>query len=192
MLNKVQAISYIDVLTVVLAVFAALYFASNDDTGKGNIKDKSEFIVQMDWEDGSLNDVDLWVSNPFGDVVNFKNKNVGLMTLDWDNLGTNNSFTIDKDGKTISNKSRREVVAIRAIMPGTFVVNSMMYKNHTQKPEKVKVTILKLNPYKEIVSKEIVLDHVGQTFTIASFQVNPNGDVLAIDTVKQVNLGTVK
>ena len=51
-----------------------------------DIKSKADYIVMLYWEPESVHDIDIWMTDPAGNVLSFKNKTVGLMHLDRDDF----------------------------------------------------------------------------------------------------------
>lgn len=203
MMNKQTSIAYIDLLTVLMAFFVlttGLLMVVNQQQAKGHVEEKAEYMVILEWDDSSTSDVDLWIRNPAGDVMSFQHKDIGLMTLDRDDLGASgNSIVVD--GKRIVDPTRREIAAIRGIIPGQFVVNVMLY-NYRNNVEQavpldvpVKVQIIRVNPYKEIINRGITLTSKGEEATVASFVVSLDGSVSELKTDKipfiKVEPGTV-
>jgi hypothetical protein len=177
---KKYLLSFLDFQTCMLLAFASLFVLAAlkmaDENNKGNIVDPAEYIVELQWKDGSRNDIDLWVSGPgSNNLVYFKHPDSGLITLDRDDKGINNMV----DG--VSNPTRREVITLRKIIPGTYTVNVMMFKNNSGDTENPKVTIRRLNPYKEIVEKTVDLTGEGEEKTILNFELDEKGNVVSQD-----------
>lgn len=194
MMNRQTSIAYIDLLTVLAALFVivtGVLLSQNREISKGNVTEKAEFIAVLEWDENSRSDVDLWVRNPVGDVVNFRNRDRGLVTLDRDDLGLLNNTVLGADGTEIANTVRREMVAIRAIVPGQHLVNVMLYSLRDEPPVNAKVQIIKLNPYRVLLEREVALTHRGEEQTIASFEVAPDGTVGSVDTESQITLAEV-
>lgn len=185
MMNRLTAIAYIDVLTVLMAWF--LLHAQAHPT-QGNVTDKAEFVAILEWPENSSSDVDLWVRNPAGTIVNFRNKDAGLVSLDRDDLGISGNSITGPDGKSIEAPVRREQASIRAIMPGRHVVNVMLYALRDKPPIIAHVQIVKLNPYRVIAEREIDLTAVGEERTAASFDVASDGSVSDVDTIDEISL----
>lgn len=170
---------YVYYVSVFIGLFILAYVLISQEQKKGNIIDPAEFMIEMTWTDNSPNDVDLWVRAPDNSITYFNHKDSKIVTLDRDDLGINNSVLID--GKTYGNGTRREVISIRKIIPGTFTVNAMMYANRSGQKEPVKVTIRKLNPYSEILEKVLELEVTGEEQTAVSFDVDDEGNVSNLD-----------
>jgi hypothetical protein len=189
MLTKSLSVSYIDFLWALCGVFLLLFLISDVqvEKAKGNIIDPAQFLVEMTWTDDSPNDIDLWMSNPNNDIVYYHTREIGGMTLDTDNLGRNNTFT-DPAGNLIVNHTRREVASIRAVMAGTYTVNVMLFDKVTKGSETVKIRVFKLNPYKDIIEKVVVLETVKQESTILQFDVDKDGNFISKSEAEQISL----
>lgn len=176
-------LSYLDYYVYFVSVFIGLFILAfamiTEDQKKGNIIDPAEFIIEMTWTDGSPNDVDLWVRAPDNSITYFSHKDSKVVTLDRDDLGINNATVVD--GKTYGSNTRREVISIRKIIPGTYTVNAMMYANRNDQKEPIKITIRRLNPYTEIAEKVLELQTTGEEQTATSFDMDADGNVSGLD-----------
>lgn len=176
-------LSYLDFYVYFVSVFIGLFILAfamiTEDQKKGNIIDPAEFIIEMTWTDGSPNDVDLWVRAPDNSITYFNHKDSKVVTLDRDDLGINNATVVD--GKTYGSNTRREVISIRKIIPGTYTVNAMMYANRNDQKEPIKITIRRLNPYTEIAEKVLELQTTGEEQTATSFDMDADGNVSGLD-----------
>ena len=143
-----------DLLFNALLGFAFMFFISfaliQKPVDEGNIESKAEFIISVEWEDYHPDDVDLIVEDPLGNIVYFQNKEDGLMHLDRDDRGTLADRLII-DGVNIENPANLEIITIRGIMAGEYIVNLLHYKANFVVPLKTKVKIEKINPRLEIV-----------------------------------------
>lgn len=172
-------LSLLDYFVFLLVVFVALFGMSflliNEESKKGNVTEKAEFIIEMTWADGSDNDIDLWVAGPEDNIVFFGHKDGKFIILDRDDVGINNAM-ITPQGIVINN-TRREVATIRKILPGRYTVNAMMFRNRNGQTEHPKITIRKLNPYGEVIEKVVELTEDGEEQTILSFDLDEKGSV---------------
>lgn len=188
MMNRTTSVAYIDLLTVLFALFVmvcGILLSVHISETHGNTTSKAEYIAELTWDEKSNSDVDLWAKNPLGTIVYFKNKDAGFMTLDRDDTGINDNTVIGPDGTRIMAPNRQEVLSIRTIMPGKTVINVMLYALRNPPPIHVKVEIIKLNPFAVVAEKEVDLTVEGQEVTIASFIVNQDGSFSDVDTVTQ-------
>ena len=117
---------------------------------KGIIDPKAEYIITVGWPDKNPDDIDTWVEDPSGNLIWFRNRDAGLVHLDRDDRGTIND-TLTVNGKEIQNPLNQEVVTIRGIIPGEYVVNLHYYATETNQPVVTTITVAKINPTLEIV-----------------------------------------
>jgi len=186
--TAIATIDFLWALVAFLVIITAILFAANHDLSKGNIVDKAEFVAILEWPESNTSDLDLWVRNPMNNTIYFRNRDEGLVTLDHDDTGGTYNIVIGPEGKKIESSLRREVASIRGIIPGKFIIDTMLYKLDGITPVPAKVQVIKLNPYQVIAEKNIILKTKGEDQTIVSFNVNPDGSVSEIDTDTQYNL----
>ena len=160
-----------------------------------DIESKSDFIIQLTWTDTSGDDIDLWVRDPIGNIVSFRNRGAGLMHLDRDDLGLSNDRILKSDGKYEYIIRNKEIVSLRGIIPGTYLVNVHVYNKkpdaqHKMGPSDIRVVLIKLNPYKEVAYAEFVGDQRGQEFTAFHFTLNSDGDVTEVDSTVEGIIGS--
>jgi len=169
----------------VIFVFLAVIMISTVDEPKKAVTEapipKAEFLIQLSWDDGSLDDIDLYVRGPDRNVVFFNKRQTPLMFLDTDNLGMNNAVTMP-DGTYTPVPTRREIVTVRAVAAGEYTVNAHFYKKNSPKGSKdnLVLSVLKLNPYAEIGRATAVFDEQGQEQTMLNFTVDAKGDVAEV------------
>jgi hypothetical protein len=95
----------------------------------------------------------------------------GLMHLERDDRGDYKN-TIVVNGATIRNPIREEVVALRGLIAGEYVVNVNHYLATTPDPVPVSVKVEKINPKVEVVYYErLILDHTGDEKTAVRFTI---------------------
>ena len=75
-----------------------------------DVEEKSDFIIILTWDDESGDDIDLWVRDPLGNILSFRNRGVGMMHLDRDDLGLSNDKVKGADGKIVYVYRNKEVV----------------------------------------------------------------------------------
>jgi uncharacterized protein YfaP (DUF2135 family) len=165
-----------------------IFSTPKKEESKGNIIDPSQYLIEMTWTDDSPNDIDLWVANPNNQIAYFGTREIGGMTLDTDNLGIGNTYITDSAGNTVVNKTRREVASIRTPIAGTYTVNVLLYGNRNNKPETIRVRVFKLNPYKDVIEKEVILETQMQETTIVQFDIDKDGKFLSKSESEQVSL----
>lgn len=160
-------------MTIVCVLLAMLLISVFQDPkpAEGAITPKAEFLVEMTWDDGSTDDVDLYARGPDGRVIFFGNRTTSLMFLDRDNLGTNN--TVDGPTGPVALPDRREIVTIRALEAGDYAFNAFCHRCTGRNA--VKMRVLKLNPYAVVAAAEATLDQQGQERTMVAMSVGADG-----------------
>jgi hypothetical protein len=157
----------------------------------GDIPAKAEYIITLSWPDNDPNDLDAWVQAPSGDVVWFRARESGLMHLDRDDRGMAND-TLVVNGKRIVNPLNQEVVTIRGIAPGEYIVNAHYYDTkdadrtdaRSGQPVEASVSVIKVNPRAEVVfHAQKTLAKRGDEATLIRFTVMPDGSVGNLNTL---------
>ena len=178
-------------IAFVFCFIIALLAMNPKATKSGDIPAKAEFIITLSWPDRDPNDIDLWVQGPSGQSVWFRNREADLMHLDRDDRGNSNN-TIMVNGNKVINPLRQEVVTIRSIVPGEYVVNANYYDTKdidpndplAGQPVEVTLSIIKVNPKAEVFYYgQARLESRGKELTLARFSVTPNGGVDNINTI---------
>lgn len=172
--------------------FIVALLAMNPTKSKaGDVPAKAEYILTLSWPDLDPNDIDTWVRNPAGEVVWFRNREAGLMYLDRDDRGESNS-SIVVNGKRVVSPFRQEVVTVRGIVPGEYVVNAHYYESkevdtsnpRAGQPVDVTLSVVKVNPRAEVVfNGQHRLAKRGDEATLVRFSVGADGSVGALNTL---------
>jgi hypothetical protein len=179
-------VPFTDMLFNVLLGFAFMVFtafALISPTAKtGAVDLKAEFIIAMNWPDNNPNDMDLYVEDPAGNIVWYHSKEAGLMHLDRDDRGDYKN-TITVNGKTIRNPIRQEMVTLRGVIPGEYVVNVNEFLESAPGKIPVSVKVEKLNPTASVVYYGThEFDHKGQEETYVRFTLDSDGAVTDLNT----------
>jgi|TARA_Y100001937_G_scaffold125274_1_gene191742 hypothetical protein len=197
-------VAFIDLLFNTLVGFVFLFILAfiliNPIAKKSNVEIVAEFIVKINWPSDSPDDIDLWMRDPLGNYVGFKSKDVGLMALSRDDLGTSNDTVYDPKGKPIIVYRNEEMVTIRGIVPGEYIVNVHFYnekiavdknKEKNYNPMPVQVEVQKINPYNVVFAKEVFLDRKGHEITVVRFTINEDGSVSNFNNLSYGIVGRV-
>jgi hypothetical protein len=149
----------------------------------GDVPAKAEFIVTLSWPDFDPNDIDAWMQGPSGGLVWFRAREAALMHLDRDDRGLAND-TINVDGRDIVNPLNQEVLTVRGIAPGEYVVNVHYYETRNNAPVTATVSVVKVNPRAEVVYHgQVALQRKGDEVTAVRFTVQRDGSVAGINTL---------
>jgi len=182
-------LAFLDVLFNTLLCFAALFAMSfiliNPSKKDNNVVEKGEFVIVMTWPKEMDNDVDIYVEDPEGNLVAFMRREEGLMHLDRDDLGRRNDVVQTEFGE-IEYDENREIVTLRGIMPGEYVINVHMYmKREESLLTPVTVQLDKINPYSTVMIKRVTLGVSGEEKTAFRFILNNDGDVVEINELQK-------
>jgi hypothetical protein len=163
-----------------VVMFVLAFLMINPIAKTGAVDPKVEFLITLAWPDGRPEDVDLYVEDPSGELVWFRSREAGLMHLDRDDLGQRGDV-IEVDGRQIANPLNQEVVAIRGILPGEYVVNLHLYRSRGD-PVPATVKVEKLNPQVKVVFYgALVLAKQGDERTACRFAIGSDGHILDVN-----------
>jgi hypothetical protein len=138
-----------------------------EDSGKVDLK--AEMLITVTWPDFNPDDVDTYVEDPAGNIVWYNQMEAGLMNLDRDDRGLFKN-TILVNGKEIVNPLNQEIVSIRGLVDGEYVVNIVHYIANGTAPLPVQVKVEKLNPtVKVIFYNTLMLKGTGDEQTAVRF-----------------------
>jgi hypothetical protein len=155
------------------------------------IASKAEFIITMEWPPEYNDDVDVYVQDPVGNLVFFRRREQGLMHLDRDDLGHRSDTITLADGTKYTVNENKEVVTIRGIVPGEYIVNAHMYFKNSIGPCPVKFKLEKLNPrVVTVAARDIELSEVGQERTAFRFTLDDQGNVTEINQIEAALAGS--
>ena len=184
-----STIGFIDILFNILVGFAFLFIVAflliKPEAKREDFDRKAEFIIIMEWDSERQDDIDLYVEDPSKTVVHFRNARANFMHLDKDDLGKRND-TIMVNGVEKVVKINREVVTIRGVVPGEYLVNVHYYSDYSEHgnlargqmpPLEVKVTVHKVNPYSEVWQGTKPFTKKGQEETFIRFTMDKKGNV---------------
>ena len=171
---------FTDLLFNILLGFTFLFFITilfiNPISKLGNVNLKAEYIITVDWQDDLPDDVDIWVQDPNGEIVSYLKKDAGWLHLDRDDQGIINDVVVINN-KEVIYPINREVVTLRGIIPGEYIVNLYLYEHKSKEPVEAKIIIEKVNPSLKLVYfNNAVLETKDTELTIARFNLDAKGD----------------
>ncbi len=186
-----SSLAFVDLLfNILLGVFILYYLAQlliNEPDSK-QIDTAAQVLVTLEWPDSSDTDMDLWVMDPTGRAVGYRNRDSSNMSLERDDLGhVNDSVTVN--GKEIILPINQEVVTLRALVPGEYRVSIHYYRGvggmPSENPVPISVRLIKINPkYKISFFKEAIIMRVGDELAIFQFTIETkdgiNGEITQI------------
>jgi len=187
-------LSFNDVLFNALLGFVVLFVLAllliNPITKKSDIPAKAEILITLEWADESADDIDIWVMGPgMGAPLSFQNKHSGYMHLDRDDLGRQSDY-MWIDGERIVIKINREVVSMRGVMAGDYYINIHVYNKGEKTPTKYTLTLLDVNPYKEVYVMQGELGERGDIVRLPGFTLDEEGQVIDVWTSDKIIVGS--
>lgn len=178
---------FTDLLFNALLAFTFLFMATvvmvNPIAKMGKVNLKAEYIISVTWPEKRSDDVDIWVQEPGGEVVSYLVKDAAWLHLDRDDRGDLND-TILVNGKEIVHPLNQEIVTIRGLVAGEYVVN--LYYYQAQKPPAGALTatvkVEKVNPNLELVYvRKIELNKQDEEVTALRFRLSGEGEISSIN-----------
>jgi len=176
---------FTDLLFNTLLGFSLLFFISilfmNPIAKLGNVNYKAEYIITVTWPDDQPDDIDIWMSDPNQNVLSYRQRDIGWLQLDRDDQGDLND-TIEVNGVKMVYPINQEVVSIRGIVSGEYILNLQYYKSLTQKPVTATVKIEKVNPSLKVVYiDKVTLNKEDDELTVLRFSLDTAGEIIDIN-----------
>ena len=204
-----STIGFTDLLFNILVGFAFLFIIAflliKPEAKKKDFERKAEFVIVMEWDHDQPDDIDLYVQDPTQSKVHFRLPITNFMYLDKDDLGYANDIVKNVDGTVTKVNINREVVTIRGIIAGQYIINAHYYSSREwsrlgqlntnaydsipavvaskqvkdkEKPLTVKIELHKVNPYTILWVGEKKFFRKGQEETFVRFTIDKNGDLI--------------
>ena len=196
-----SSLGFIDLLFNILLGFAFLFIIAflliKPEAKKKDFDRRAEFVIILEWDHEAPDDLDLYVQDPTNDKVSFRLPIANYMHLDKDDLGMRNDTIINADGTTSTVKINREVVTIRGIIAGEYIINAhyystrvysgsqlepdertVDYRNKPQRDLTVKIELHKVTPYSVLWAGEKKFTHRGQEETFLRFRLDTDGNII--------------
>jgi hypothetical protein len=139
------------------------------------------YEVVLTWDGESEDDLDLYVQSASGHTVSFNNREGGqgsLISLDHDALGrrSNNSLAEGARGAVVT--FNEEIVSFRGVTEGDNIVTVHVYAKRDDKPTKGTIKLIKIKPFREMITKEKFFQSTGQEKTAFRFTTDKNGLII--------------
>jgi hypothetical protein len=158
-------------LKAITFMFFISFAMINKPADSGKVDLKAEMLVTVNWPDLNPDDVDTYVEDPAGNIVWYNQMEAGLMNLDRDDRGLYKN-TILVNGKEVVDPLNQEIVSIRGLVDGEYVVNVVHYIANGTAPLPVKVKVEKLNPTVKVIFYDtLMLKGTGDEQTAVRFTI---------------------
>lgn len=149
-----------------------------EDKSKKTIEKKAEILIELSWEENSLDDLDLFLFTSNKEVIFYANRESlnGNIILERDNRGFNNKENISE---------RSEILSFKTYENGIFNISVLLYDIEDSqnikvgdlllKPISFNVRMIKLNPNFEVIySKKFSFYRFREEIRIFSFEIKDN------------------
>ena len=196
-----STIGFTDLLFNILVGFAFLFIIAflliKPEAKKKDFDRNAEFVIIMEWDKEAKGDIDLYVEDPLLAKCSFRQTVANFMHLDKDDLGSVNDTVVNADGTTSTVQINREVITIRGIIAGEYIINAHYYserdysnidkriemgtsaRKKKSKEVTVKIELHKVNPYTILWAGEKNFRGKGQEETFVRFRLDKDGEVLS-------------
>lgn len=173
------------VLGFVALFFIAFVMMNPKEKSKANTESKAEFLITVSWPNDQNDDIDSYMEDPLGHLIFFQRREDGLMHLDRDDLGGKND-RIQTPLGWIEFKENREIMTVRGVIPGEYVVNVHMYRKSGPDPVEVTVQLDKINPSMTTAAlRKITLYKNGDEKTAFRFTIDKDGKITNINELEK-------
>ena len=140
------------------------------------------YEVVLTWDGESNDDLDIYVQSASGHIVSFNNREGGegiLISLDHDALGKARNNNLPNENGVIVNYNE-EVVSFRGVLEGENIVTVHVYSKTDPDPIKATIKLIKIKPFKEVITKEKMFESTGQEKIAFRFTTDKNGLIIDI------------
>jgi hypothetical protein len=177
--------AFLDLLLNCLVGFVFLFMLAfiqiEPDANDAQVKTKAEYVITLTWPANDSSDVDLWLQDPAGNLISFKQKSAGFTVLDRDDLGGSGDTFRLPDGRIIRYEYNQEIMTIRGFIPGEWTITVHLYNKKIKDPTIATVRIDKLNPKViTVFNEKIELDRHWTETTVTRFTMASDGKMLDV------------
>lgn len=178
---------FTDLLFNALLGFTLLFFSTialvNPQKHAGVVDPKAEFIISATWPENLADDIDLWVEDPYGEVVSYLQRDAGWMHLDRDDRGEIND-TVVVDGEEVVYPINQEIVTLRGSLPGEYTVNLYYYQAYGAGGVPVTVKVERVNPeFKLIFVRQVLMESEDTEKTVVRFTVTADRRLISTNQI---------
>ena len=175
---------FIDVLFCCLLMLVAILFLLKTEEQKTKTRPPNVlYEVILTWNGESNDDLDLYVQAASGHTASFNNREGGqgsLISLDHDALGKSRNNNLPNEEGVVVNFNE-EVVSFRGVIEGENIVTVHVYSKSDAEPVTATIKLIKIKPFKEVITKEKVFQSTGQEKTAFRFKTDKNGKIIDIN-----------
>lgn len=185
--SRMRADPFTDLLFNALLVFSFLFMISlllvNPVSKLGSANLKAEYIITLSWPPERPADIDIWMQDPQGERVSYLQKDAGWLHLDRDDRGDLND-TVVINGEEIVHPINQEIVTIRGILAGEYIINLHYYQSDKPQPLPLTLKVEKVNPQLELVFiDQYELQRQDEELTAVRFRLDADGRFLGVNRI---------
>jgi len=179
--------AFLDMIFNILLAFVSmvviLFFIIKTEVSPPNVDNKNELVISLQWNHDTGDDLDIWVQNPNRQIVNFFSREAEGLFLERDDLGRSNDFVTLPDGTKKLVERNEEIVNVRKLIPGRYVINAHLYSADRQRtiPLTARVTVVRVHPFQQFPEATKEFNSSREERTILIFYVSEKGDI-TVDT----------
>lgn len=158
-------IAMIDMLIALFVVALAMMADPKTELQANSDRPICHLAVDMEWKNGDLSDVDLWVKAPGDRPVGYSAKEGTIFNLVRDDLG----------GYMDTTNINSERACARGLPEGEWIVNAHLYSARSPLPLSITITVSLVNPssafMEPLVKMTVQLSSPGEELTVVRFKV---------------------
>lgn len=171
---------------IIMALFILVLLLINEDNNK-EITLQAAIVIIATWDPTHDTDIDLWLQDPTSGISYWREKEVGLMHLDRDDIGRGRDY-IKLEGIDTLVPINQEIMKIRKTIPGKYIVNLHYFESNLRTPETVTVQIIQISPVYKLLAVQTAVLIRYQEKTVFTFITDKEGKVIELNGKEQISI----